>query len=120
MKKYHHNPTFGVRSGRRRLALDVEWKSEYMTPYVEVRNSHDPTKAQLNNSKTANAVIKMVVNLKIEAAYTKFKYQLKYLRSSGDLSKAILMEEVTAQDISSDNLPWPIPPSQLLQILHLL
>ncbi len=31
MKKYHHKPTLGVKSGSR------SW-----TPYVEDRNSHDP------------------------------------------------------------------------------
>jgi hypothetical protein len=90
-----------------------------MTPYVEVRNSHDPTKAQLNSSKTAKAVTKMVVNLKVDGAYTKFDNHVMYLRSSGDLSKAMLMEEVIMQDTGSDNLPWPIQPLQLLKILPL-
>jgi hypothetical protein len=33
MKKYHHRPTFGVRSG-----------SRSRTPYVAARKSHDPVK----------------------------------------------------------------------------
>lgn len=51
MKKYHHNPTFGVRSGSKR------W-----TPYVEARNSHElPVMRYDSPRRVATAAKKMVV-----------------------------------------------------------
>src|SRR5690242_550045 len=55
MKKYHHNPTLGVRSGKRRR-----------TPYVAAKKSQDPVKrADAERSEpltTAKAIMCTTVN----------------------------------------------------------
>ena len=38
----------------------------YITPYVEARKSHDPTRRKLSDSNASNAMMKMLDNVKIE------------------------------------------------------
>ena len=103
MKKYHHSPTFGVRSGSRRR-----------TPYVAARKSHEPVKRADAASRALHTAAKpsvcMMVNDQAFGVVFVFVARASYRRTSrGGKRRIGCMPRYAANESASMKVllaPW--------------